>query len=148
MMPMMNSKKHTRVTTHDYDTLGRRVKTVSNAGTAWEQTSLTLYDALGRVWRTISNYVPPANSVPGNWVWNGSTAKWEDGSSTEIEHGTDNNENLISDTVYNDRGMVRMQRTALGVVTLYGYDDAGRLVKTVQSASDDSYNKQLLRHKP
>src|SRR5690606_5128170 len=44
-----------RVTTHEYDTLGRRVKTTVNAGASFAQTTLTVYDALDRVVRTISN---------------------------------------------------------------------------------------------
>src|SRR5262249_49347517 len=44
------------------------------------------------------------------------------------------------DTAYNARGMVKSQRDALGNVTLYGYDAAGRLVKTIQSTSEPDYN--------
>src|SRR5690606_23965346 len=47
---------------------------------------------------------------------------------------------IIADTDYNDRGMVRFQRDVLGHVTLLGYNDAGRLVKTLRNASDPDYN--------
>lgn len=120
-----------RVTTYGYDTLGRRVETVVNAGAAFAVTTLTVYDALNRVIRTLGNYKPVAGvSNPytaARSVFNG-------------QHGTDNTENLVTDTAYNARGMVRKQIDVLDNVTLYGYDDAGRLVKAIQSASQPSYN--------
>jgi RHS repeat-associated protein len=128
------------VTTYTYDAMGRRITTTTNTGTDWEQTSRTFYDALNRVWRSISNYVVQGSSAPGDWVWDSFDDRWEDGSGNAISHGTEDNQNIISDTVYNDRGMVRMQRDVLGNATLYGYDDADRLVKTVQSAATAGYN--------
>ena len=122
-------KKDNRVTTYEYDTLGRRVKTTTNAGATLAQTTLTVYDALNRIVRTISNYV--ANGA----ILNPYTA-----AQNTFTHGTDNNQNLVSDTAYNIRGMVRKQVDVLGNVTLYGYDTAGRLVKTVQSAHLPNYN--------
>ena len=129
-----------QVTTHEYDALGRRIKTTINAGANFAQTIVTLYDALDRVWRTIANYAVQGSSAPGDWVWDVSDARWEDGSGNPINHGTENTQNQISDTAFNERGQVRLQRDTMGNVTLYGYDDAGRLVKTVQSASDAGYD--------
>ena len=66
--------------------------------------------------------------------------RWEESDGTAIAHGTNNTDNIISDTDYNDRGMVRFQRDVRGQVTLMGYDDAGRLVKTIRNASAATYN--------
>ncbi len=118
-----------KVTTYSYDALNRRVSTTTDAGASYALTSLTVYDALDRVVRTISNYV--ANpAIPDPYVH----------TRADFGHGSDNTQNLISETVYNERGMVRKQIDVLGTVTLYGYDDAGRLVRTVQSASQPNYD--------
>ncbi|GAB5426354.1 MAG: hypothetical protein Crog4KO_35010 [Crocinitomicaceae bacterium] len=132
--------EYARVTLYKYDEMGRRVETTSNAGTNWARTSRTIYDALSRVTRTIQNYVDEtsaqvAYTAPGTWSWDGT--KWIDaaGVPIEIEHGDTLDENIISDTEYNGRGLVNMRRDVLGRVTLYGYNTADRLVKTVQNAT-------------
>lgn len=63
-------------------------------------------------------------------------------------HGSDNSQNLVTDTAYNLRGMVKNQTDVLGNVTLYGYDDAGRLVKTIQSANNPTYNNDYTGASP
>jgi len=120
-----------QVTTYEYDTLGRRVAATLNDGADFKQTTLTVYDALNRVIRSIGNYKP----VIG--VSNPYTA---DRSAFDGEHGDNNTENLVTDTAYNARGLLRKQIDVLGNVTLLGYDDAGRLVKSVQNASEPDYN--------
>jgi YD repeat-containing protein len=117
-----------QVTTYEYDALGRRFKTTLNAGESFAQTALTVYDALGRVVRTITNF-------DGTGVTHPFTAD-----RSTFTHGTDNTKNLITDTAFNERGLVRKQVDVAGNVTLYGYDAAGRLVKTIQSASEPDYN--------
>jgi RHS repeat-associated protein len=117
-----------RVTVHEYDALGRRIKTTVNAGASFEQTSLTVYDALDRVIRSIQNF-------DGTGVTSPYTA-----ARSAFDHGTDNTKNLITDTFYNERGLVRKSVDVLGNATLYGYDDADRLVKTMGSASDPDYD--------
>jgi YD repeat-containing protein len=100
-----------------------------------------VYDALGRAVRTIDNYQPYGATDPADWEWvNG---QWEDGSGHAIPHGSDNTENTIADTEYNALGPVRLRQDVLGNVTLYGYDDAGRLVKTVQNATTPSHNNDF-----
>jgi RHS repeat-associated protein len=126
------------VTTHEYDTLARRIAMTTNAGAPWAQSSCTLYDALSRPWRQIANYVVQGTSAPGEWVWD--NGQWEDGSGNPISHGSENNQNIINDTAYNARGLTKLRRDGLGNVTLYGYDDADRLVKTVRNASQPDYN--------
>ena len=118
-----------RVTTYTYDPLGRRVSTTTDAGASYALTSLTVYDAFDRVVRTISNYVVNPTIVdPYVHI------------RADFTHGSDNTKNLISETVYNERSLVQKQIDVLGTVALYGYDDAGRLVRTVQSASQPTYN--------
>ncbi|MEM9954984.1 MAG: RHS repeat-associated core domain-containing protein [Chloroflexota bacterium] len=137
-------KKHTKITAYSYDEMGRRV-TSSTSGAVTARTNRTIYDALGRVVRTIQNYIPEtagmvAYTGPGTWVWDGT--QWLDDASTPvvIEHGADLDENIIAITSYNKRGLVNMRRDVLGRVTLYGYNDADRLVKTVQNATKVPYD--------
>ena len=118
-----------KVTVYGYDTLKRRVSMTTDAGAIYALTSLTVYDGLDRVVRAISNYVS-SPTIPDPYVH----------VRTDFAHGNDNTQNLISDTVYNERGFVQKQIDVLGNVTLYGYDDAGRLIRTVQSASQPNYD--------
>ena len=117
--------KH-RITTHEYDSVGRRFKTTVNAGAPFAQTAYTVYDALDRPVRTIANWDGTTNPV--------TTAQ------SAFPHGTDNTLNLVTETAYNARGLVRKQTDVLGSVMLMGYDDADRLVRTLASASQPAYN--------
>lgn len=137
MLALYDANQDTRVTVHEYDALGRRYKTISNAGASFAQTTLTVYDALNRVIRTIANYKEDTQ-IPNSFTAN-HCAFW---------HGADDNENLVTDTAYNARGMVRKQTDVLGNITLYGYDDAGRVIKTVQSASNGGYNNDYIGTTP
>ncbi len=65
-----------------------------------------------------------------------------------FSHGADNTQNLVTDTFYNARGLVRKQVDVLGNVTLFGYDAAGRLVKTIQFASQPTYNNDYTGTSP
>jgi RHS repeat-associated protein len=130
-------KKDNKVTTHEYDSLGRRVKTTINAGADFAQTTLTVYDALNRVIRTISNYVADV-AVSEPYI----------ADRDDFDHGADNTASLVTDTAYNAQGMVRKQVDVLGNATLFGYDDAGRLVKTIQNASDPDYNNDYAGTSP
>jgi RHS repeat-associated protein len=125
------------VTTHEYDTLNRRVKTTTDAGASYALTSLTVYDALDRVVRTIANYVSDVG-VPHPYT----------AARTAFAHGAGNTQNLVTDTSYNARGLVRSQTDVLGNVTLFGYDDADRLVKIVASASTPTYNNDYTGTNP
>jgi len=147
------------VTTYVYDTLGRRVKTVENpdpAVTSLKKTHLTFYDALSRVTRTITNYAPQGSSAPGKWVWRqvGGIWGWYQGSNnttadnTLIDFGTQKDQNMIQDVAYNARGQVRLRRDVAGTGALYGYDDADRLVKVIQSAKTATYNNDYIGTTP
>ncbi|MCZ7554514.1 MAG: RHS repeat protein [Anaerolineales bacterium] len=138
-----------QVTAYRYDEMGRQVEVTTNVGASHALTTLTLYNALSRVTRTITGYQRPQGiNPPGAWQWNGQTGQWEDGSQHPISHGEDNTENIIADTVYNQRGQVRLRRDVLGNVTLYGYDDAGRQVKVVRNASVPNYNNDYTGSDP
>lgn len=137
----------TNVTKHVYDAMGRRVRTISDAGGADEQTSLTVYDALSRVVMTVNRYVDDSYTAPATWSFDSPAGVWKDGNSTVISHG-DGSENFISTTAYNARGLTRRTQDVFGVVTLYGYDEADRLVKTVVSASQPAYDNDYAAGDP
>ncbi len=141
------------VTTHEYDELNRRIATTTNAGANdptppanFAKTSYTVYDELDRVVLTVANYVNGgAYDFPATWKWNGNEWKDDYGAGTTISHGssTSNDENIISQTIYSPRGLVRLQRDVAGNTTLYGYDLADRLIKTVRSASYPDYDASM-----
>lgn len=121
-----------RVTTYRYDTLGRKVLTTVDDGAPWDMMTLTAYDSLSRVIRTIVNYDLDPATIPDPYVR----------VRTDFSHGTNNDIALITDTAYNERGMIRSQMDPLGNVTLHGYSDAGRLIKVIQNASNPTYNNK------
>ena len=121
------------VTVHEYDEMGRRIKTITNDGnTLSERTQLVAYDALNRVRRTIDNYVAQGGVDP------------YDLTVTSFDNGDEDNENLVTEIDYNERGMVRKQTDVLGNVTLFGYDGAGRLIRTIQNAATPDHNNTYL----
>ncbi|MEL6525219.1 MAG: DUF6531 domain-containing protein, partial [Chloroflexota bacterium] len=65
-----DKKKLTRVTTHTYDALGRKISTITDNGedSIFARENLTFYDALGRIVRTVQNY-NAQSSAPGAWVY-------------------------------------------------------------------------------
>jgi YD repeat-containing protein len=140
-----------RVTAYEYDTLNRRVKTISQYaenGVTRQRVNVTLYDALSRVVRTITNYTPQGTSAPGEWVYREVLGEWGWRRSatdvTLISHGTFNNENMLADTRFNARGLQRLTQDVLGNVTLFGYDAADRLIKTIQNAATPQYNNDYM----
>ncbi|MEL6307999.1 MAG: DUF6531 domain-containing protein, partial [Chloroflexota bacterium] len=137
----------TTVTKHQYDAMGRRIQTTSDAGTSYARTNVTLYDGLDRVARTINHYVDGGYAAPASWVFEGGVWK-DDVGGTVISHGVDQDENIISDTSYNARGQVRLTQDVFGVTTLYGYDLADRLVKTIVNASNPTYDNDHITGDP
>jgi hypothetical protein len=98
---------------YTYDALGRRVSTTTRAGSTQAREQRTIYDALNRPVRVIQNYVDYSYAAPGSWVFENGVWKDTPGGQA-ISMGADLDENLISDTVYNARGLVRLRRDALG----------------------------------
>jgi YD repeat-containing protein len=137
----------TTVTKYIYDAMGRRTQTITHAGTTYERIGIEFYDSLNRVTRTIANYVDQGYAAPGNWVFENGV--WKDGvGGIGISHGVDYDENIINDTAYNARGHLRLTRDVFGVVTLFGYDAADHLVKTVVNASSPSYDNDYIAGDP
>lgn len=126
-------KKHNRVTVYEYDYLGRRIKTTTDAGASFEKVSLTVYNGVGQVVRTIDNYVA-SGSVPSPYT----------ATHNAFGHGADNTQNLVKDFLYNEAGLLAKQTDVEGNVALMGYDLSGRLVKVIQSASSPSYDNFFL----
>src|SRR5690606_19509109 len=91
----------------------------------------TVFDTVGRVRLRIQNYLQQGSSDPSNWLWTNN--RWEDGASTAISHGSDFDQNLISETVYTQAGQVASTRDARGTVTGFVYDGAGRRLQVQQA---------------
>ncbi|MEO1645221.1 MAG: hypothetical protein AAFR67_08545, partial [Chloroflexota bacterium] len=140
-----DKKKLTRVTTHTYDALGRKISTITDNGedSIFARENLTFYDALGRIVRTVQNY-NAQSSAPGAWVYRAVSGEYawrlSNTDDTVVSHGSDMDENIISDTDYNARGLVYRRRDVLGRVSLMGYDLADRMVKTINNASQPDYD--------
>ncbi|MFZ2878366.1 MAG: DUF6531 domain-containing protein, partial [Phototrophicaceae bacterium] len=132
--------KH-RVTKYAYDPLGRRIEERTDVGSPFEQKHYTAYDALDRVTRTIRNVKP--STTPwldaAQWIWDATQSRWETATGTAISHGARSDENLVEDYEYNELGQIRLKRDTLGNLTLYGYDNVGRVDKVVESASRTTF---------
>jgi RHS repeat-associated protein len=118
-----------RVTSYAFDPLGRQISMTVDAGASYALTTLTGYDSMSRATRSITSYV----AVPG--INDPYVHQRE-----AFTHGEHNDQNLIVDGVYNERGQLKRQTDAIGHTTLFGYDDAGRLVRTVRYASQPTYD--------
>lgn len=135
-------KQYTRITLFEYDEAGRQLAVKVNAQRPDTERSMRLvYDGLGRVVMHIENYVAGGSNPPEYWVWENDA--WHDApislSGKAIYHGANKDLNIVRQVAYNKRGLVRLERDRIGNVTLFGYDDADRLVRTVQYASDAAY---------
>ncbi|CAG0941285.1 hypothetical protein ANRL1_00487, partial [Anaerolineae bacterium] len=109
-----------------YDRQGRVLYTQDINGS---QTRL-VYDGLGRQVKTIQNWVD--NSVdPALWVWTNN--QWENGSSVAINHGTKNDQNIITEIQYDSDGRVLWTRDVLGRQQRPVYDAVGRRTRMVQN---------------
>lgn len=117
-----------KVTIYKYDALGRQTHVTTHAGASYKQIMLMVYDSLGRVKRTIRNYVAdPAITTP--YIHR----------ADDFRHGADNDRNLVEEMAYNQRGLLRRSVDVAGRVSFYGYDAADRLIRTVGSASQAEY---------
>ena len=119
-----------RISETEYGLGGRVTSTTDAAGNV----TRFVYDVLGRRVRTVNHYVAQGASDPADWVWDASQSRWEDGASTAIAHGTDNDQNQISDTTYNRAGRVTQTRDARGTLTTFTYDTSGRRLTVTRAA--------------
>ena len=120
-----------------YDSDGRVAETRDVLG----RLAHNVYDSVGRVVRTITNYVAQGATDPQDWVWNNGWKQSSAGGAVAVSNGADNDENIVADTVYDGQGRVAQTIDQRNNTTLYFYDVLGRRVKTVtnygvQGASD------------
>jgi YD repeat-containing protein len=118
-----------RIQSTEFDRAGRVISTRDTVG----RVQYHVYDVMGRRTLSVQNYVVQGVSTPDAWLWDEAQARWEDGAGNAIEHGTDNDQNLIMQTSYNIAGQVVATRDTRGTRTDYIYDDAGRRVSVVQA---------------
>lgn len=128
------------ISTTGYDELGRVVQTgqleAIESSTEVYRTNYTVYDALGRPIRQIANYVEQGSSDPADWVFE--SAVWKQAAAgTAIDHDSDaangltNDQNLITETVYDDEGRVSETMDINRRVSKTVYDGLSRPVKTI-----------------
>lgn len=119
-----------------YDSDGRVQSTEDAIG----RVTRLVYGSLGRQVRTITNYAEQGSTGPADWEWSVANARWEDGNSNPIDHGTGNDQNRISTTLYDLAGRVTSARDATGNETRYTYDRLGRQVKTITHYVDGVFS--------
>ena len=103
-----------------------------------------VYDSVGRVLRTISNYVPQGVSNPADWVWNNGWKLGSGGGALAVSHGTDNDQNIIVDTLYDTLGRITQTTDQRHNLSLPFYDVLGRRVKTITNyLSQEQVTRQI-----
>jgi RHS repeat-associated protein len=144
-------------TSFSYDDAGRRLTVAQAVGTSLETLSYTGYDKAGRVRRSIQNYVPDGVNNPdeqnddGDWLF------------APTSHGTDNDQNRITEyiydaasrrtevmdplgnvqeTAYRKDGQVESMTNADDKVTRYRYDARNRRTLVVQNHQDNSVDPE------
>ncbi|MEO8611410.1 MAG: RHS repeat-associated core domain-containing protein [Chloroflexota bacterium] len=122
-----------------YNSDGRVLYTQDIVG----RVNTNVYDARGRSIRTIANYAAQGGSDPADWVWSEGNSRWEDGDDNAIDFGTDNDFNVIADTVYDAQGRVLETIDQRHNVTHFVYDVFGRRVKTVSNYVDQGEDPEL-----
>ena len=139
-----------RIVEYTYDALGRRVMVVDPVGnatmTAYDKagqvdtvtdpkdvTSLYRYDQLHRRTLVVQNYVAQGTPVvdPADWAW--VTDHWEYASSSPVDHGTSNDQNVVVRVDYDLAGRKTGQRELNGSLTVYRYDQLGRRITQVSN---------------
>jgi RHS repeat-associated protein len=120
-----------------YDPLGR-VLTVTDEKA--QRTRYTAYDRMGRVVVTVENYVAQGTTLPATWTWNAAQNRWEDGAGAPIDHGQDNDRNLIATTRYDVNGRALSSRDPAGVETRTELDRRGRPTNITVNRVDGVYD--------
>lgn len=120
-----------RISVTAYGFGGRVVSTTNSAG----RITRYVYDRLGRRVRTIQNYTnPTGNDDPETWMWNDG---WKDNVGNPITHGNNNDDDLVTETVYDKAGRVIQTRDPRGTLTEFGYDAAGRRTSVTYAKGTD-----------
>ena len=116
-----------------YDDAGRVQQTVD----VRQNVTYQVYDDVtGRRIMTIANYVPQSTSDPADWAWSTGNSRWEYSAGQAVDHGIDNDQNIISHTTYDLAGRVSATRDVAGIETRFEYDELGRRVKTIHNYVD------------
>ena len=111
-----------------YDAQGRVLFTEDTFGVQ----SRLVYDGLNRQVRTIANFIDQGED-PSLWVWSNANNRWQKSGGAAIDHGAKNDQNAITETLYDSDGRVQETRDVLGRLSHNVYDASGRLVRTVQN---------------
>ena len=138
----VNDGEHDRISSQTYDAVGNLVKTVGPLG----HTTFTVYDALNRPVKVVRNATP--NATVAYETDSPSYSPYLDPRSDDYAIGLDPDRDQIETTTYDTLGrVIRTQRLVenrfgaeVWETMLYGYDALGRQVKTVQFASQPTYN--------
>lgn len=112
------------ITITTYDSDGR----VQSTQDALNRVSRNVYDNLGRLVRTVQNYVDQGED-PLLWTYNNGWKKIN--GTTAINHGADNDQNIISSTLYDVKGRVSQTLDHRNNATLTVYDVLDRPIKRV-----------------
>ena len=110
------------ITSTSYDAQGRVLLTTDSLGSV----TRPVYDGLNRQVRTIANFVDQGED-PSLWVWSSANNRWQKSGGTAIDHGTKNDQNIITESIYDSDGRVQETRDVLGRLSHNVYDSAGRL---------------------
>jgi RHS repeat-associated protein len=131
------------ITTYEYDTAGRLFRTIDHRGPGARETR-TIYDDLGRVWKTIVNYVdgnyssgdPDADIVTEyQYDANGNLVRTIDtpGRATQTDYDALNRP--ITVTVNYENGIFDPQVPDQDVQTAYTYDAVGNQIRITNPKS-------------
>ncbi len=131
------------ITTYDYDTAGRLFSTIDHRGPGARETR-TIYDDLGRVWKTVVNYVvgnyssgDPDADIVTEYVYdaNGNLVRTIDtlGRATQTDY--DELNRPITVTVNYENGIFDPQVPDQDVQTEYTYDAVGNQIRITNPKS-------------
>jgi RHS repeat-associated protein len=113
------------VTITTYNADGRVLSTQDVLG----RVTRMVYDTVGRVIRTVQNFVDQAED-PALWVYTGASWKKSNGT-TAINHGADNDQNQVTRTVFDGQGRASERIDHRTNRSLMIYDDLDRPTMTI-----------------
>jgi RHS repeat-associated protein len=129
-----NGGVYNLITTYDYDTAGRLFRTIDHRGPGVRETR-TLYDDLGRVWKTVVNYVNGVHEVDDpsdvdivteyQYDANGNLVRTIDTLERATQTDYDALNRPITMTVNYENGIFDPQVPDQDVQTVYTYDAVG-----------------------